>query len=191
MELIDNIIKWLFAPKTIKGIIGMAVIIGVLAGDFMWWAGQDLASASSGSTSNGDVDEEAPWTYFRDLDGSYSGTLPAPSGGSYKSQDVTVHYEDFEVKENATLGFVNVTPTGTNARPDLDLRVYGPDGELVAESATEQADEYIELDYEDFNRTGPGMWIAEVDNYSSFNMGFTLTIQIDIRVPLEETDEEP
>jgi membrane protease YdiL (CAAX protease family) len=82
-------------------------------------------------------EEETPWFYELAVDDSHSGTLLLPSGGTVKNPGVTVAYHDFEVPENSTLGFLNVTVSGTAARPDFDLRVYGPDGELEAESATE------------------------------------------------------
>jgi hypothetical protein len=189
MALIDDIIKWFMTPKTIKGIAGMIVIIIILAADFAWWAGQEFATAASGTPDGEGEEEEMPYNIVLDIDDTHTGTLLLPSGGTNKNPGVTVAYIEFDVKENATLGFLNLTPSGTKARPDFDLRVYGPDGDLVSESATEQADEYVELEDKDFNRTGPGMWMAEVDNYSSFNIGYTLTIQIHIKVPIEESDE--
>jgi membrane protease YdiL (CAAX protease family) len=134
-------------------------------------------------------EEETLWYYELAVDDTHSGTLLLPSGGTVKNPGVTVAYHDFEVPENSTLGFFNVTASGNALRPDFDLRVYGPDGELVAEAATEAAEESLIIEYRAFNRTGVGTWRAEVDNYSSINIGYTLTIQIYVRAPIEDTEK--
>lgn len=189
MSYIDDIIKWFKAPKTIKGLAGMTLIIIILAVDFAWWAGQEFnVTASILPDPNGG--DEPLWFHDRAVDDPYSGTLLLPSGGTVKNPGVTVAIVPFDVPENATRGFFNATHSGNAARPDLDLRIYGPDGEEVASAATEAADESLIIEYKVFNRTGPGKWTAEVDNYSSFNIGWELTIQIDVRAPLEE-EEEP
>jgi hypothetical protein len=136
-----------------------------------------------------EVEEETPWQYELAVDDSYSETLLLPSGGTVKNPGVTVAYHDFEVPENSTLGFFNVTVSGTAVRPDFDLYIYGPDGEEVASAATEAAEESLKIEYKVFNRTGPGTWRAEVDNYSAFNIGYTLTIQIHVRAPIEDPEE--
>jgi hypothetical protein len=189
MSYIDDIIKWFKSPKTIKGLAGMTIIIIILAVDFAWWAGQEFAATASGA-SDDDVVEEAPWYYKDDLDDSHSGTLPLPSRGQIYSPGVTVDYIDFEVAENTTLGFFNLTASGTALRPDFDLRIYGPDGDTVGESATEAADESLKFEFKVFNRTGPGTWTVEVDNYKGSNNGYTLTIQTYVRAPIEESEEE-
>jgi hypothetical protein len=191
MSYIDMVVKWLKAPKTLKGIAGMTVIIIILAIDFWWWAENTNIIAAATIVGGGDdgVVEGDNWTYGLDIDETITGTLLAPSGGIFRSEGLSIATYDFEVSENAVLGFVNVSVTSTNARPDFDLRVYGPDGDSVGESATEEANEHIEIDERVFNRTGPGTYEAEVDNYSSFYIQYTLTIQIYIKVPIEEGDE--
>jgi hypothetical protein len=192
MSVMDEIIKWLKTPKTIRGIAGMVVIIIVLALDFAWWAGNIDVTASIIGANNDDGGEEVgEWEYILDVDDSHSDSLLLPSGGVIIIGGTSVKDYPFEVKETAFSGFINVTASGTHARPDLDLKVYGPDGSEVGSSATEQADEYVELDYKVFNRTGPGTYIAEVENYSTFNVDFTLTIQVWNNVTVEGTEEKP
>lgn len=191
MSYIDMAIKWLRAPKTLRGIAGMTVIIIILAIDFAWWAGniEVIAASTIVGSGNDEVVEGDNWTYGIDIDETITGTLLAPSGGIFRSEGLSIATYEFEVSENAVLGFVNVSVTSTKPRPDFDLRVYGPDGDSVGESATEEANEHIEIDAKQFNRTGPGTYEAEVDNYSSFYISYTLTIQIYIKVPIEEDDE--
>jgi hypothetical protein len=189
MSYIDDVFKWLKSPKTLKGLAGMAFIIIILALDFAWWAGQDLTT-NVRAASDEEVVEEEPWQYELAVDDTYTGTLLLPSGGQVKNPGVTVAYHDVEVPENSTLGFFNVSVSGNALRPDFDLRVYGPDGELVDQAATEAADETLKIEFKVFNRTGAGTWRVEVDNYSSINIGYSLTIQIHIRAPIEENEEE-
>lgn len=193
MSYIDMFIKYITTPKTMKGMAGMAVIIIILAIDFAWWAGNIEVTAVAAAIGGGDSEivEGDNWTYGLDIDETITGTLLAPSGGIFRSEGLSIATYEFEVSENAVLGFVNVTVTSSNARPDFDLRVYGPDGDSVGESATEEANEHIEIDARVFNRTGPGTYEAEVDNYSSFYVQYTLTIQIYIKVPIEEPEEDP
>ncbi len=190
MTLVDDIIKWFKAPKTIKGIVGMIAIIILLAADFAYWAGAIDVDDQGGGSDGGGVEEEQNGTLFLDVDDIHTGTLLIPSGGIIINEGNSIARHPFEVKENATLGYVNVSFQGTKLRPDFDLRVYGPDDSLVSESATEETDEVLELDEKDFNRTGPGTYVAEVENYSSLNIEYTLTIQIYIEIPIEESDEE-
>jgi hypothetical protein len=189
MSYIDDFFKWFTTPKTLKGLAGMTFIIVILAIDFAWWAGQDL-STNVMAASDEQVEEEEAWMYELKVDETYTGTLLLPSGGQVKNPGVTVAYHDVEVPENSTLGFFNVSVSGNALRPDFDLRVYGPDGDLVDQAATEAADETLKIEFKVFNRTGAGTWRVEVDNYSSFNIGYTLTIQIHIRAPIEESEEE-
>jgi hypothetical protein len=191
MSYIDMAIKWFKTPKTQRGIAGMAVIIIVLAIDFAWWAGNIEVTAATTIIGSGDdeVVEGDNWTYGIDIDETMTGTLLIPSGGIFKSEGLSTASYEFEVNENAALGFVNVSVTSNKARPDFDLVVYGPDGDSIGESKTEEANEHIEIDERVFNRTGPGTYVAEVDNYSSFFISYELTIQIYVKVPIEEDDE--
>ena len=192
MSYMDMVKKWLFSPKTIKGTVGMAIILLVLAADFWWWANNiDISGNVAGAGTNGDGNQVEEWEIVRDVDESIPDSLTLPSFGRIIIVGTSVKSYDFEVKERAVLGFINVTVTGTNAKPDLDLRVYGPDGKMVGESATTEADEKVFLNETSLNRTGPGTYTAKVENFSSFNVQYTLTIQIDIKVPKESTEEEP
>ena len=173
-------------------IVFMVVVCTILMGITSAVGETDLSKMSTHSfedTTGGEEEEETLWYYELAVDDSHSGTLLLPSGGTVKNPGVTVAYYDFEVPENSTLGFFNVTVSGTALRPDFDLYIYGPDGEEVASAATEAAEESLKIEYKVFNRTGPGTWRAEVDNYSAFNIGYALTIQIHIRAPIEDPEE--
>lgn len=191
MILTDYLTKWISTKKNLYGLVGFTLIMILLAMNFSYWAGAiTLGGENNQNNLGGGEEEEEPWMYQLDVDDSHSGTLLLPSGGTVKNPGITIAYHEFEVRENATLGFLNVTPTGSNARPDIDLRVYGPDGEMKMESATEGASESITLSEKLLNKTEPGIWLAEVDNYSSFNLDYTLTIQIYVKAPIEETEKK-
>ena len=193
MSYIDMTIKWLKAPKTMRGIAGMILIIIVLAIDFAWWAGNIEVTAAATIVGSGDdeVVEGDNWTYGIDIDETITGTLLIPSGGIFGSEGLSIASYEFEVSPNAVLGFVNVSVTSNNLRPDFDLRVLGPDGNAVDESATEESNEEVEIDAQKFNKTGPGTYIAEIENFSSFFISYELTIQIYIKVPIEGEEENP
>ncbi len=192
MILADYLIKWFTTRKNLYSLIAFTLIMILLAANFSYWAGAIPTSDDEGDKPDGDEEEEeeVPWYYKLEVDESYSGTLLLPSGGTVKNPGVTVAYHDVEVPENSTLGFFNVSVSGNALRPDFDLRVYGPDGELVDQAATEAAEETLKIEYKVFNRTGAGTWRVEVDNYSSFNIGYTLTIQIHIRAPVEDPEKK-
>jgi hypothetical protein len=191
MIIVDELMKWFTTKKNMYSLGAFVAIMLLLAWNFSYWAGAiDIQGSVIGSVDGtGEEGEEENWVYELDVDDSHSGSFLVPSGGVIVIVGTNTAEYPFEVQETAGLGFVNVTMSGTHARPDLDLRVYGPDGGVVGESTTSEADEHVELDEKDFNRTGPGTYRAEVENYSTFNVDYTLTIQIFIKVPIENVDE--
>ena len=93
------------------------------------------------------------------------------------------------MEDNATRATIITTNQGNNARPDIDLYIYGTDGSEVASSAGATADQAVELDYKDFERKGYGTYTAEVRNFS--NVAVTYKIEIDVfkEVPINQTDD--
>lgn len=192
MIIDEFLLKWIKNKKNLYGLVGFTIIMMILAADFAFWAGEITINAAVAHGPDGETDsEEEPWMYQLDVDDSHSGTLIAPSPlGAIRIEGLQYVRHDFEVKENATLGFVNVSVSGTKLRPDFDMVVFDPHGEVVVESKTEAAEEHIEIDYKVFNRTDPGIWYVEVENYSSFAIDYELTIQIHIRAPIEDAEKK-
>jgi hypothetical protein len=188
MILVDYLMKWFKTKKNLYSLGAFIVIMLLMAWNFSYWAGEiqiksGIIGSAGGSQGEG---EEENWVYQLDVEEDVSGTLLIPSAGVFQSEDLSIAIIEFEVKETAVLGFVNVTVSSTRARPDFDLEVFGPNGESVGESKTEEADESIQIKEKQFNKTGPGTYKAQVENYSSFYIQYSLTIRIYIKVPLEE-----
>lgn len=189
MTLIDSIIKWFKAPKTLYGIAGMIVIIIVLALDFAYWAG--AIEVGSPSTS-GPVDEENETIEYEDVllyHDEQDDSIPAPGFGQINN-DYTSKKYPFPVEENASKAEIITTHTGVTLRPDVDLYIFGPDGEQVGYSAGSNAEEGVKLDDKDFEQYGFGTYVAEVRNFKNFNIQYRITIDVYYRVPANETDEE-
>jgi hypothetical protein len=192
MAWIDDVRKWFFAPKTIKGIAGMIVIVIVLALDFAYWAGAiDTTDLGSGEEELGEGEEEAKnWTLELVQD-EQTGSLLAPSPFGFVSlEDVQFRNHEFEVEEDGYEAYVNATVSegSTDARPDLELIVFDADGNQVAEERTEAANEVAKIEERELNVTGT--WTARVENYSSFDIDYTLTIEIFYKIPIEVTEED-
>ena len=188
MTLIDNILKWFKTPKTLYGIAGMIVIIIVLALDFAYWAGAiNVGSPSNSGTGEGENEtgewEEVPVYHFEQED-----TIMAPGFGQINNEYTSKRY-DFPVEENASKAEIITTHTGITIRPDVDLYVYGPDGEQVGNSAGSNAEEGVKLDDKVFEQHGIGNYVAEVRNYKNINIQYEITIDVYYMVPANETSE--
>ncbi len=188
MTWIEDVRKWFLAPKTIKGIAGMVVIVIVLALDFAYWAGAikvtDLASGDDEEIIEVNVtykiEKETP------LDVTDSITIPGLIG----EPSTSVNFHPFTVKENASEAIFNLTLENyIGARPDLDLYVYSPDGEEFA-AASESADETLTLSEKIMQRKGPGEWQAKVKAYSGWQLTYHLTGDIMYKLPMEEGEAE-
>jgi hypothetical protein len=192
MTWIDDVRKWFLAPKTIKGIAGMTVIVIVLALDFAYWAGAiKVTDLASGEEELGEGEEEAKnWTLELVQD-EQTGSLFAPSPlGLVSLENVQYRNHEFDVEEDGYEAYINATVSegSTNARPDLELIVYDADGNQVAEERTEATNEVAKIEERELNVTGT--WTARVENYSSFDIDYTLTIEIFYKRPLEVTEDE-
>lgn len=188
MTLMDDIIKWFRKPKTLYGIAGLVAIVIILAADFAYWAGAiDVLEPSSDVT---DVEEEIEVeteevNIYHD---EQTDTIYAP-GFNYIINDYTAVQYPFTVEDNATRATVITTNQGNNFRPDVDLYVYGPDGNEVSRSAGSTADEAVQLDYKDFEREGYGQYTAEVRNYSNIAITYEIVIDVYKEMPVNQTEE--
>lgn len=187
MTWIDDVIKWFMAPKTIKGIAGMVIIIIVLALDFAYWAGAikvtDLASGEEEVVVEVNETIEFEVWHFEE-----ESTLLIPGGGILIN-DFTSDSYPFPVNENASNATIKTTHTGNNPKPDVDLALFGPSGEEIPHTNGPDAEETIKLKDRDFERYGYGDYTVEVRNYSSFRVQYKITIDV-YYAPLNTTSEE-
>ena len=189
MTLIDSIIKWFKAPKTLYGIAGMIVIIIVLALDFAYWAGAIEVGSISTTGTVEEENETIEWEEVLVYHDEQEDTIPAPGLGQINN-DYTSKKYPFPVEENASKAEIITTHTGVSPRPDVDLYIFGPDGETVGSSAGSNAEEGVKLDEKVFEQHGTGNYIAEVRNFKNFNIQYRITIDVYYKVPANETGEE-
>ncbi len=205
MTLIDNIIKWFKAPKTLYGIAGMIVIIIVLALDFAYWAGAiDVGSTGSGSGENGDGEEvEIPDDYLDAFSdslerGSYRRPMiPDPRG---EEEGVTYNLYTFPIEINRSE--ITITSDGDPGSPprgdsgdrnDIDLYLYRPGNDASGDLETTNPDyqaatPYIAEKFED-DDLDPGNWTLRVDCYTGSNVQYDIEIVVTYSLG-NETDEE-
>ena len=188
MALMDDIVKWFSKPKTLYGIAGMIGIIIILAADFAYWAGAiDVVDPNADVTQEEEevVVETEEVNIYHD---EQTDTILLPGFGQIGGSGTTITY-DFPVEDNATRATIITTNQGNNARPDIDLYIYGPDGSEVANSAGSTADEAVELDYKDFERNGYGQYTAEVKNFSSPAVTYEIVIDVFKEMPVNQIDD--
>jgi len=208
MTLIDMIIKWFKAPKTLYGIAGMIVIIIVLALDFAYWAGAiEIGSTSNGPGGGGGDDEvEIPDDYLETISGSlehgrkvyaFQQLTNDPrgegEGETYNLYPVPIEYNVSEIQ---------ITSDGDGGRPridggdsnDIDLYLYAPGNEAGGnfESTNpnyEGASQYIQEGISQDNLE-IGNWTLRVDCYTGNGVQYTIDVVVSY-VPGNETEEEP
>lgn len=194
MTLIDNIIKWFKAPKTLYGIAGMIVIIIVLALDFAYWAGAiDVGSPSSGSNGGGDDDEVVlPDDYLEThTDSLEHGRMIAPQVPHPQGEGEGVTYNLYSVPVESNRSEIEIVSSGDGGSPpridggdrnDIDLYLYKPgknaggdfdSTEPDYEAATQYIDEGLSED-----KLEPGNWTLRVECYTGNNFQYTVEIQI-------------
>jgi hypothetical protein len=91
----------------------------------------------------------------------------------------------FPVEENASVGSVE-TDGDTGAIPrydggdrkEVDITVNGANGKMVAQGATPQMNEIVDLKRTDFEYGGVGQWEVVVDCYSGTNVQVTVKITV-------------
>ncbi len=188
MALVDDIIKWFRIPKTLYGIAGLIGIIIILAADFAYWAGAIDVRNPDADVTVEEEDIEVETEEINVYHDEQTDTILLPGFGQIGGSGTTITY-DFPVEDNATRATIITTNQGNNARPDIDLYIYGPDGSEVANSAGSTADEAVELDYKDFERNGYGQYTAEVRNFSSPAVTYEIVMDVYKEVTVNQTDE--
>jgi hypothetical protein len=188
MTFVDEIIKWFKRPKTLYGIVGMVGIIIILAADFAYWAGAIDVIGLDGEEVEEEVEDVIETEEVNVYHDEQVDTILIPGFGVIGGSATTMTY-DFPVEDNATRATIITTNQGNNARPDIDLYIYGPDGSEVASSAGATADEAVELDYKDFERKGYGQYTAEVRNFSNVAATYEIVIDVYKEMPVNQTDE--
>lgn len=198
MTLIDNIFKWLTAPKTLQGIAGMTIIIIVLALDFAYWAGAiEVGSLDNGSGGEGEVEEvELPDDYDS---GVVSGSLPhgrnlfpfqvAINDPRGEGEGETYNLYPVPIENNASNveivsdGDPGSPPRGDGGdRNDIDLYLYAPDKEAGGDFEStnpdyEAATQYIAEALSQKN-LDLGNWTLRVDCYTGSDVQYTVQIQV-------------
>lgn len=196
--MIDSIIKWFRAPKTIVGIAGMTAIIIVLALDFAYWAGAiDVATDTNGSNGNGDgVEIEIPDDYEETItDSLQRGRCIVPQVPDRNGEEEGVTYNLYSVPVEWNISEIKIESDGDGGRPrgdtgdtnDLDLYLYRPgkdaggdqeDTSPDYQAATPYINEILTIKKKSLEF---GNWTLRVDCYTSEkgqNVDYTLHIQV-------------
>ena len=198
MTLIDSIIKWFIAPKTLQGIAGMTVIIIVLGLDFAYWAGAiDVESLDTGSGGGGEVEEiELPDDYDS---GVITDSLP--HGRNIFPFQVAIHdprgegegetYNLYPVPIEINTSTVEIVSDGDPGSPprgdggdrnDIDLYLYAPEKDAGGDFDSTDPDYSAATQYiaETLNQDNldPGNWTLRVDCYTGSDVQYTIQIQV-------------
>jgi hypothetical protein len=189
MILTDYLLKWISTKKNIYGVAGFIVIMLILAANFAYWAGAiEVSSSAAGAQAEEDEGEQIQWDEVLVYHFEQEDTLILPGFGQVGGSSTTRSY-DFPVEENASRAEITTTHTGNNVSPDVDLEVFGADGESVGSSGNQDAEESVFLDERDFKRHGFGTYRADVHNFRNIAITYKITIDVYYKVPANETDE--
>jgi hypothetical protein len=196
MTLIDSILKWFKAPKTLYGIAGMIVIIIVLALDFAYWAGAiEVGSTTNGSNEgNGDNASVIPDNYEETFSGtlehgrklySFQQLTNDPRG---EGEGETYNLYTFPIDWNTSE--LQITSDGDGGRPrvdggdsnDIDLYLYAPGKEAGGNFEStdpdyEGASPYIQEGISQDNLE-IGNWTLRVDCYTGNGVEYMIEIKI-------------
>jgi hypothetical protein len=194
MALIDDIIKWFKAPKTLKGIAGMIVIVIVLALDFAYWAGAiDVTSIASGS---GDDNEEEEVVIPDDYQTSFAGNLPrgsyvAPQIPDPRGEGEGTTYNLYPIPIESNITEVIISSSGDGGRPridggdsnDIDLYLYEPGkdagGDLDSTSPNYDAATQYLAEIMTLSRVRDyGNWTLRVDCYTGSDVAYTIDVSV-------------
>ena len=188
MILMDYLSKWVSTKKNIYGLAGFIVIMLILAANFAYWAGAIPIDDTVTAAQSEEEGEQIQWEEVLVYHFEQEDTLMAPGFGVIGGSSTTKSY-DFPVEENASKAEITTTHTGTNVSPDVDLEVFGADGESAGSSGNQDAEEAIYLDERDFKRYGFGTYRADVHNFRNIAITYKITIDVYYKVPANETDE--
>ena len=205
MTLVDDIIKWFKAPKTIKGIVGMIAIVILLAADFAYWAGAiDVDDQGGGSNGGGDDEIEIPDDYVESITDSLPrGSHIAPQvpnllegeaeGETYRLYPIPIEYNRSEVTITCDGDPGSPQRLDGGDRNDLDLYLYseGNDasGDLDSTSPDYQAATAQIAETFNDDDLDPGNWTLRVDCYTGDDVSYTVDIQV-IYTRGNQTEEE-
>lgn len=197
MSLIDDGIKWLTAPKTLKGIAGMIIIIAILAADFAMWAGRDLTGSVTGSRVDVVEEMEVPEDYDS---GPITDSLPHGQNlvafqqliGDPRGQGEDETYKLYQFPILANITKLEIVSSGDGGgsrvdggdRNDIDLYMYAPDNDPGGDQESTQPDydsanPYIEESISLKNNSlDLGNWTLRVNCYTGQDVSYTIQIQI-------------
>jgi hypothetical protein len=207
MTLMDNFMKWFMAPKTLKGIAGMIVIIIVLALDFAYWAGAIDVMDMSGDTGGGggEVEVELPDNFEESISGNLDhgrklwalAPMNHPQG---EGEGETYNLYPVEILINTSElvitsdGDPGSPPRGDGGdRNDLDLYLFAegndaggnfdstdPDHTAATATIQEQLTQ---------RNLDAGNWTLRVECFTGDSVSYTIDIQITYSAG-NETEEE-
>jgi hypothetical protein len=209
MSYIDDIIKWLTTPKTLKGLAGMTVIILILAADFAMWAGRDLSGSATGSS----VEEEEEIDIPDDYDsGIITDSLPHGRHlvafqqiiGDPRGEGEGETYNLYPVPILSNITGLEIVSGGDGGgsridggdRNDIDIYLYAPEknagGDFDStdpdyEGASPYIDEAITLKKKSLDL---GNWTLRVDCYTGSDVSYTIQVQV-FYGGQNATEEEP
>jgi hypothetical protein len=189
MILVDFLTKWISTKKNLYAIAGFTVIMLVLAADFAYWAGAiDVNAVIGGNQEEAEEEEVIEWQEVLVYQFEQEDTIMTPGFGVIGGSSTTKSY-DFPIEANASRAEIITTHTGNSLSPDVDLVVYGADGEEAGSSGNQDAEEAVLLDEKDFKRHGEGTYRADVHNFRNIAVTYTITIEIYYKFPANETEE--
>ena len=190
MMIDEFLLKWIKNKKNLYGLVGFTVIMMILAADFAYWAGEITinAAVATGPDDESDGEDQIQWEEVLVYQFEQEDTLMAPGFGVNKGGQTTKSY-DFPVEENASRVEVTTTHTGNSISPDVDLEVFGADGESAGSSGNQDAEEAVLLKERDFENHGFGTYRADVHNFRNIAITYKITIDVYYKVPANETDE--
>ena len=136
-----------------------------------------LAGMSYGEWSyggpTGDV-PDASWPVLPPYEDHIQDTVYAPGGGIYKGP-ATTNNHDFPVEQYATGAIIELQGDGSG---DLDLAIYGTEGQECGSSGNAGDQEKVTMTYRDFAACGTGDYTAEVTNWGSAPNSYDLFITV-------------
>jgi len=185
----EFLLKWIKNKKNLYGLVGFTIIMMILAADFAYWAGAiNVSGPVEGAQAEEEDGEQIQWEEVLVYHFEQEDTLMAPGFGVIGGSSTTKSY-DFPVEENASKAEITTTHTGTNLSPDVDLEVFGADGESAGSSGNQDAEEAVLLKERDFENHGFGTYRADVHNFRNIAITYKITIDVYYKVPANETNE--
>ena len=121
-----------------------------------------------------DAGELAGWPVLPPYEDHITDTVYAPGGGIYRGP-ATTNNHDFPVEQYATGAIIELQGDGTG---DLDLAIYGTEGQECGSSGNPGDEEKVTMTYRDFAACVTGDYTAEVTNFGSAPNSYDLYITV-------------